>query len=87
MRPSPESLLPSGFFIGPNGQPLFRIGKGDTLTDIAEKHLGRTARWTQVVGMNRNLLKDGNTLKIGMVLQLPHDASQVALAPAGSVLR
>ncbi len=86
-KPSPESLLPSGFFIGPNGQPLFRIGKGDTLTDIAEKHLGRTARWTQVVGMNRDLLKDGNNLKIGMVLRLPHDASQVALAPSTGVLR
>lgn len=81
-KPSPESLLEPGFFIGPNNQPFYRIGKGDTLTEIAENHLGRTARWTQIVGMNRDLLRDGNTLKIGMVLRLPHDASQVSLAPA-----
>lgn len=80
-KPSPESLLQPGFFIGPNNQPLYRIGKGDTLTEIAETHLGRTARWTQIVGMNRDLLRDGNNLKIGMVLRLPHDASQVNLVP------
>lgn len=81
-QPSPESLLPAGFFIGNDGQPYYRIGKGDTLTEIAELHLGRTARWSQIVGMNRDILRDGNTLKIGMVLRLPHDASQVRLAPA-----
>ncbi len=85
-QPSPESLLAPGFFIQ-NGQPLYRIGKGDTLTEIAENHLGRTARWSQIVGMNRDLLKDGNTLKIGMVLRLPHDASQVVLAPSGETIR
>ncbi len=85
-QPSPESLLAPGFFIQ-DGQPLYRIGKGDTLTDIAENHLGRTARWSQIVGMNRDLLKDGNTLKIGMVLRLPHDASQVVLAPSGETIR
>lgn len=87
MKPSPESLEPSGYFIAPNGQPMYRIGKGDTLTDIAETHLGRTARWTQIVGMNRDILRDANSLKIGMVLRLPHDASQVALAPKGQSIR
>lgn len=86
-KPSPESLLAPGFFIAPNGQPMYRIGKGDTLTDIAEQHLGRTARWTQIVGMNRDVLNDGHNLKIGMVLKLPHDASQVALAPAVDIIR
>ncbi|MDB4742916.1 LysM peptidoglycan-binding domain-containing protein [Planctomicrobium sp.] len=81
VHPSPESLLESGYFVGPNNQPFYRIGKGDTLTEIAENHLGRTARWSQIVGMNRDILRDGNTLKIGMVLRLPHDASQVSLAP------
>lgn len=81
MQPSPESLLKPGYFIGEGNQPMYRIGKGDTLTDIAEQHLGRTARWTQIVGMNRDALKDGNTLKIGMVLRLPRDASQVSLVP------
>lgn len=80
-QPSPQSLLKPGYFVGPNNQPLYRIGKGDTLTEIAENHLGRTARWSQIVGMNRDILRDGNTLKIGMVLRLPHDASQVSLAP------
>lgn len=68
-----------GFFIGDQGVPMYRVGSEDTLSTIAERHLGRSSRWIQVFEMNRDTLKNGNDLKIGAVLRLPADASQVQL--------
>lgn len=68
-----------GFFIGDQGVPMYRVGSEDTLSTIAERHLGRSSRWIQVFEMNRDTLKNGNDLKIGSVLRLPADASQVQL--------
>ena len=72
---------PAGFFIDESGQPAFRIGKGDTLTDIAQSHLGRMARWQEIYHLNQQALGSRGTLTIGMVLRLPADACQVTLAP------
>ena len=72
---------PAGFFIDQSGRPAFRIGKGDTLTDIAQLHLGSLTRWTEIQQLNAQALGPRGSLKIGMVLQLPPDASQVSLAP------
>jgi len=83
----PAESAPAGFFIDENGQPSYRVGKGDTLTDIAQKYLGRSSRWVQIHGMNQDRLEDGKILKIGSVLRLPADASQVVLAPADSEIR
>jgi nucleoid-associated protein YgaU len=63
------------------------VGKNDTLTGIAARHLGRSSRWVQVLGMNRDQLKDGNSLKIGMVLKLPQDASQVSVVAETAIAR
>ena len=38
-----------GFFRGQTGQPLYRIGEKDTLTNIARDHLGRSSRWIQIL--------------------------------------
>lgn len=76
-----------GFFIDENGQPMYRVDQGDTLGEIAQKHLGRSSRWVQIHGMNRDQLPDAGTLKIGMVLRLPRDASQVVLAPDDVTVR
>lgn len=76
-----------GFFVDENGQPMYRVGKGDTLGEIAQKHLGRSSRWVQIHGMNKDQLPDPGTLKIGMVLRLPQDASQVALASDDAAIR
>lgn len=62
------------------GQPLYRIGTGDTLSDIAQRYLGRSRRWEQILVMNRDILKDGNSLKVGAVLRLPSDATQLQLS-------
>lgn len=70
--------------MGQDGRTMYRIGAKDTLSGIAQAYLGRASRWVQILEMNRDTLKDGNSLKIGMVLRLPHDArpSQVTEQPA-----
>jgi nucleoid-associated protein YgaU len=73
----PVESGPSGYFVSANGAPMYRVAENDTLTGIAKTHLGRTSRWVQILEMNRNVLRDGNELKIGMVLRLPADASRV----------
>lgn len=72
---------PQGYFIDDVGRPAYRVGKGDTLTGIAYDHLGRVSRWTEVYSMNEERIPNPNSLKIGTVLLLPADASQIKLAP------
>ncbi|HUQ68472.1 MAG TPA: LysM peptidoglycan-binding domain-containing protein [Planctomycetaceae bacterium] len=68
-----------GFFVHSNGQAMYRVGPGDTLGGIAFSHLGRASRSVQIFELNRDVLKDGNTLKVGAELRLPADASQVQM--------
>jgi len=67
----------AGFFVANDGTPMYRVGREDTLSGIAQRHLGRSSRWVQVFELNRDVLTDGNTLKIGALLRLPADASRV----------
>lgn len=50
----------------------YTVTSGDTLSGIASKHLGSSARWREIFELNRATLKDdpGN-LSIGMELRLP----------------
>ena len=75
----PEESAPAGFFVSADGSPMYRIAGQDTLSEIAKSHLGRSSRWVQILEMNRNVLRDGNELKIGTVLRLPADASRVQI--------
>ncbi len=68
-----------GFFADAAGRPAYRVGRKDTLTGIAQRHLGRSSRWIQIYHMNRDRLPNPNGLKVGTVLRLPIDASQVRL--------
>ncbi|MCH9652928.1 MAG: LysM peptidoglycan-binding domain-containing protein [Planctomycetes bacterium] len=78
---------PSGFFISQDGQPMYRVGSSDTLTDISQRHLGRSSRWYQIYQINRQKLQNPNKLQIGAELQLPYDASRVSLVPGNSSSR
>jgi hypothetical protein len=69
----------AGYFTGSDGEPRYRVGSRDTLSDIAQKHLGRGSRWVQLYSMNRQNLSDPNRLTIGTILHLPSDASRVRL--------
>ncbi|QDT89734.1 LysM peptidoglycan-binding domain-containing protein [Gimesia algae] len=82
-----KSGKPSGFFISSDGQPMYRVGGNDTLTDISQKHLGRSSRWYQIYQINRQRLQNPNKLQIGTELQLPYDASRVSLVPGNSSSR
>tara|TARA_R110002111_G_scaffold18931_2_gene46270 strand:+ start:108949 stop:110793 length:1845 start_codon:yes stop_codon:yes gene_type:complete len=78
---------PAGFFISQDGRPMYRVGGSDTLTDISQKHLGRSSRWYQIYQINRENLQNPNKLQIGTELQLPYDASRVSLVPGNSSSR
>ncbi|MBS0204320.1 MAG: LysM peptidoglycan-binding domain-containing protein [Planctomycetes bacterium] len=72
-----DSDAEAGFFVAADGTPMYRVAREDTLSGIAQRHLGRSSRWMQVYELNRDVLTDGNTLKIGAILRLPADASRV----------
>lgn len=78
---------PTGFFISQDGRPMYRVGSSDTLTDISQKHLGRSSRWFQIYQINRQRLQNPNKLQIGTELQLPYDASRLSLVPGNSSSR
>lgn len=79
--------LPSGMFYDDKGTPWYRVGKGDTLTGIAQAHLGRVSRASQIANLNRERLSDPNDLRLGQELRLPNDASQVRLVETEKTLR
>jgi nucleoid-associated protein YgaU len=80
---SPPSA-PPGFSLDSHGRPQYLVAKGDTLSAIAERHLGRASRWRQVYGMNSDQLPSADSLTTGMVLRLPSDASQVRVDAIGT---
>ena len=73
----------AGFVLDAEGRPTYRVGKADTLTGIAQAHLGRASRWVQIYEMNRKVIPDPKSLKPGTALRLPADASRVRLVPEG----
>lgn len=79
--------LDAGFFVANDGTPMYRVGREDTLSGIAQRHLGRSSRWVQVFELNRDVLIDGNTLKIGALLRLPADASRVDMVGGARTFR
>jgi nucleoid-associated protein YgaU len=70
-----------GYFYSKSGEPMYRVGSDDTLTGIAQRHLGRASRWTEIYDQNRDVLKSPNDLTLGTVIRLPDDASRLSLVP------
>ncbi len=77
----------SGYFYGKSGQPMYRIGPDDTLTGIAQRHLGRASRWHEIYEKNQDVLQSPDNLAPGTVIRLPLDASRVSLSPDSDVRR
>jgi nucleoid-associated protein YgaU len=67
----------AGFFVDEEGNPMYRVGPSDTLSKIAQIHLGRSSRWVQLFELNKDRLKNEKELALGTVLKLPPDANQV----------
>jgi nucleoid-associated protein YgaU len=82
-----SAALPSGFYLDEQGAPWYRVGKGDTLSEIAQAHLGRASRASQIASRNQDRLPDPNNLRPGQELRLPNDASQVRLVETEKVRR
>ncbi|GAA5121438.1 LysM peptidoglycan-binding domain-containing protein [Haloechinothrix salitolerans] len=56
--------------------PTITTVAGDTLEDLAEHHLGDSRRFTEIMALNRDLLRRGpDYLEIGWSLLLPPDAT------------
>ena len=87
-RPAEKAAeVESGFYVSGEGAPMYRVGSEDTLSGIAQRHLGRSSRWVQIFEMNRDTLTDGNSLKIGAALRLPADASRVEVVGGARTFR
>lgn len=48
-----------------------RVKKGDTLGKIAQKYLGRSNRYPEIVKLNKSKIKNPNRLSVGWVLKIP----------------
>lgn len=83
----PSQAADFGLFLDPSGRPVYRVGKNDTLSRVAQRCLGRASRWTEILRLNGDLLKRPESLKPGMVLRLPADAARVAVTPDGASSR
>ncbi len=60
------------------GQPVYRVGNGDNLGQIALKHLGHEGRWTDIYNLNKSQLSSPRALKPGMLLLMPANTSQIS---------
>jgi len=76
-----------GFHFGTDGEPLYRVGDGDTLTSIAQQHLGKASRSYELYQLNQERLADPDRLRVGTILKLPVDASRIGVVPRGTRVR
>ena len=66
----------------------YTVAGGDTLFTIARYELGKASRWVEIYELNRDTLRDLNSLKTGTRLLLPAmDRPDVLAEPAGNVYR
>lgn len=78
--PEHGSIQRASFIVTDEGGPAYRVGERETLSEIAERFLGRSSRWTEIYRLNQSTLKNPNKLKPGTILVLPPDAVQVNVA-------
>lgn len=77
-----ETQLVCGYYQEVDGRRHYRVGPHDTLPDIAERHLGRNARWIQIFELNRDKLSSPDDLHAGVDLLLPPDARRGVIIQA-----
>ncbi|HVR96685.1 MAG TPA: transporter substrate-binding domain-containing protein [Thermoanaerobaculia bacterium] len=52
-------------------QEVYKVKPGDTLSKIAQTHLGKSSRWTEIWDLNKGRIADPNLIEIGWELVLP----------------
>ena len=50
---------------------LYKIVPGDTLSVLAEKHLGSSRRYMELYEANRDKLRNPDDIKVGMLIRIP----------------
>ncbi|MCE9593903.1 MAG: LysM peptidoglycan-binding domain-containing protein [Planctomycetes bacterium] len=68
--------------VAPGGEYVVR--KGDTLSEIANKVLGKTSRWTEIAALNPSI--DANRLIVGTHLRLPKGVAAGGVAVGSSTV-
>lgn len=63
------------------GAKTIEVKSGDTLSELASKHLGSAALWQDLLTANKDKLADEHSLQVGMKLRLPGTTGQ-SQAPA-----
>lgn len=79
--PNPASPAPTTTV---NNTPAIRmhtVQKGDTLSSISARYLGRESRYLEIFEANRDQLEDANGLKLGMQLKIPVTTEAQNTAP------
>ncbi|MCR4338191.1 MAG: LysM peptidoglycan-binding domain-containing protein [Candidatus Omnitrophica bacterium] len=51
----------------------YTVEKGDTLQKVSKKVYGSYSKWTKIFDANKDVLKDPNQIKPGMVLKIPQE--------------
>ncbi len=77
----PKEVATAEFLVLEDGSPAYRVGERETISQIAERFLGRSSRWIEIYRLNQSVLKDPNKLKAGLILALPADAVEVNVVP------
>ena len=55
----------------PPAPKTYVVAEGDTLTKIARRFYGSSARWEDILKANRDVLKDEKSLVVGSTLKIP----------------
>lgn len=55
----------------PPAPKTYTVKPGDTLSEIAQRQLGTSRRWKEIVELNREAIRDESNLHVGTVLKLP----------------
>jgi nucleoid-associated protein YgaU len=76
-----KTVEPAEFLILEDNSPAYRVGERETLSEISERFLGRSARWVEIYRLNQSIVNDPNKLKPGTILALPADAVEVSVKP------
>ncbi len=58
------------------GAKTIEVKSGDTLSELASKHLGSAALWQDLLAANKDKLADEHSLQVGMKLRLPGTTGQ-----------
>lgn len=69
-----EADLPEESGASATPEPVFHeVKKGETLSEIAQKHLGKASRYREIFEANRPMLSDPDKIYPGQKLRIPQD--------------